>query len=78
MHEMVPEGHSNGISPDGVGPILAALNIKYKAPVTYPDEVIIGASVKEMGQDYIIQRQSLPSHFIAVALFLSHEAIIVE
>jgi acyl-CoA thioester hydrolase len=35
----------------GIGPILAATDCHYKAPLTYPDTVQVGARIEAMGQD---------------------------
>lgn len=48
---------NNGITKDGVGLIIAGINIKFKAPVTFPDEVIVGAYIKEIGTDYFAMHQ---------------------
>lgn len=37
--------------PQGVGPILAETSCRYRAPVTYPDTLHIGARVTELGDD---------------------------
>jgi len=34
----------------GIGPILASLTCKFKAQVTYPDDVLIGAKVTNIGK----------------------------
>ncbi len=36
--------------PQGVGPILAHTSCRFRAPVTYPDEVQVGAKVVGVGQ----------------------------
>lgn len=37
-------------APTGVGPILAHTACRFRAPLTYPDEVQVGAKVTEVGQ----------------------------
>ncbi len=34
---------------DNVGPILAAISCKYRRPVTYPDQVLVGTRVTTLG-----------------------------
>ena len=36
---------------DGVGPILGSASCKYKFPLTYPDQVLVGIKVGEIGED---------------------------
>ena len=43
---------SGSVNADGVGPIIASTSVKYKLPVTFPDELIVGCRVREMGDDY--------------------------
>ena len=35
----------------GVGPILARTSCTYRLPLTYPDEVLLGARVEDVGED---------------------------
>ena len=47
-----------------VGPILANTSCRFKAPVAYPDEVTLGASVTEIGEDrftmdYVVYSEAL-------------------
>ena len=37
--------------PSGVGPILASASVRYKAPVTYPDDLHVGIRVSDVGAD---------------------------
>lgn len=39
-----------GSEPDGVGPILGHVSCKFRAPLTYPDEIHVGARVVAVGQ----------------------------
>ncbi len=41
------------LSTQGVGPILATIHCRYKAPVVYPDSVVIGTRVSELGEDHL-------------------------
>lgn len=36
---------------EGAGPILASTSCRFKAPLTYPDEIAVGARVTETGSD---------------------------
>ena len=35
----------------GIGPILAKTRCRYRVPLTYPDMVLVGATVSEIGED---------------------------
>ncbi len=37
--------------PEGIGPILASTSCRFKAPLTFPDTVGVGARVIELGED---------------------------
>jgi acyl-CoA thioester hydrolase len=46
--------------PEGIGPILAEINCRYKFPVTYPDTVVVASRVKPGSVDeFSIQLQQL-------------------
>ena len=45
----------------GWGPILAAVNCNYRRQVAYPDTIIIGASVREVGRTSIAIEHRLVS-----------------
>lgn len=36
---------------EGVGPILASINCKFKFPLTFPDTVAVGTKITELGED---------------------------
>ncbi|MEQ8453496.1 MAG: thioesterase family protein [Sandaracinaceae bacterium] len=38
-------------TPSGAGPILASTQCRFRAPVTYPDTVTVGARIPEVGDD---------------------------
>jgi len=42
---------TSGGTPDGPGPILASTQCRFRAPLTYPDTVIVGARVPEVDED---------------------------
>jgi acyl-CoA thioester hydrolase len=54
-------GEEGFLANSGVGPILASINCRFKAPVTYPDSVIIGTRVSELGADRLTFRHRIVS-----------------
>lgn len=46
----------------GVGPILASTQCRYKIPLTYPDNVTVGAKVETMEKDRFIMKYAVISH----------------
>ncbi len=46
----------------GVGPILAATDCQFKAPLSYPDTISIGASIEEIGEKKFNMRYAVRSH----------------
>ena len=42
-----------------IGPILASSEIKYRAPIEYPDTVFVGAKVKRLGTDDLVQQYEI-------------------
>lgn len=45
----------------GVGPILASTSCRFKLPLTYPDAVLIGAAVPEVGDDRFTMKYAVAS-----------------
>ena len=45
----------------GIGPILASTDCKFKLPLTYPDKILVGACVPEMGEDRFVMRYRVVS-----------------
>lgn len=45
----------------GIGPILASTSCRFKFPLTYPDEILIGASVPELGEDQFMMNYVVAS-----------------
>ena len=41
-------------APTGIAPIFHSVTCRYRAPLTYPDEVEIGVRVKELGTDRFV------------------------
>jgi acyl-CoA thioester hydrolase len=46
---LVRIGQFPKLPPEGVGPILANLSCDYRRPLTYPDEVQVGARISKIG-----------------------------
>ncbi len=53
--------HGSLMSNEGVGPILAHSSCDFKAPVTFPDEVLVRAKVVKLGQKSITQHYEVVS-----------------
>lgn len=52
----------------GVGPILATTQARFRKPLTYPDVILIGARVKEIGRDrFTLEHRIVSRHLGAVA-----------
>ena len=47
-------GMMNLMADTGVGPILASAATKFKFPLTYPDTVLVGTRVGEIGEDRFV------------------------
>ncbi len=45
----------------GVGPILAATQARFRKPLTYPDVILIGARVSEVGRDRLTMEHRIIS-----------------
>ncbi len=46
----------------GIGPILASTQCRYKIPLTYPDQVTVGARVETIEKDRFIMKYAVISH----------------
>ncbi|MGA2403282.1 MAG: thioesterase family protein [Syntrophobacteraceae bacterium] len=46
----------------GIGPILASTQCRFRAPLSYPDVVSVGASVSDIGPDRFTMKYSVASH----------------
>ena len=46
----------------GIGPILASTQCKFRAPLSHPDVVSIGASVSDIGRDRLTMKYIVASH----------------
>lgn len=48
-------------APRGVAPIVHSVSCRYRAPLTYPDEVEIGVRVKSLGEDRFVVEHAVYS-----------------
>jgi acyl-CoA thioester hydrolase len=46
---------------DGVGPILAQTQCRFKAPLFFPDDIIIGVTISKLTEDSFLHRYTLAS-----------------
>ncbi len=60
----------------GVGPILASTHARFRKPLTYPDEILIGARISEVGQDRLTMEHRIISRRLG-AVTSEGEGIIV-
>lgn len=58
-------GFSQLMERQGLGPILAAISCQFRAPVTYPDVVQIGARVTRLGRSSVAMEHRLYSERLA-------------
>ncbi len=47
---------------NGIGPILASTQCRFKIPLTYPDQISVGARVDEIGKDRFTMKYAVISH----------------
>ncbi len=45
----------------GIGPILAKTKCRYRVPLTYPDVVLVGATISEIGEDRFTMKHIIVS-----------------
>jgi len=62
-------------SATGLGPILAQTTCKYHKPLTYPDQIVVGAKVKSMSKSSFVMEYLIVSEKVGVAA--SGEGVIV-
>lgn len=55
---------------EGEGPILAATQCRFRIPLTYPDQVTVGACVRELSKDRFTMHYRVYSH--------EHDAVAAE
>lgn len=54
-------------SETGIGAILAQTNCKYLKPLTYPDQITVGAKVKSMGKSSFVMEYIIVSEKMGVS-----------
>jgi acyl-CoA thioester hydrolase len=54
-------GMMEAMAAHGVGPILASASCKFKFPLTYPDRVLVGVRVGEIGEDRFVMHYRIVS-----------------
>ena len=54
-------GWATDLSSGGVGPILAQTSCTYRAPLVFPDEVVLAARVEDVGEDRFTMRYRVVS-----------------
>jgi acyl-CoA thioester hydrolase len=60
----------------GVGPILASTHARFRKPLTYPDEILIGARISEVAQDRLRMEHCIVSRRLG-AVTTEGEGVIV-
>jgi acyl-CoA thioester hydrolase len=61
IHCFARLGWAADLSAGGIGPILAQTSCTYRAPLTFPDEVLLGARVEDVGEDRFTMRYRVVS-----------------
>ena len=51
----------------GIGPVLAQSTCKYHRPLTYPDQLVIGAKIKSMSKSSFVMEYIIVSEKLGVA-----------
>lgn len=57
----------NELKSTGLGTILAQTNCKYLKPLTYPDQIIVGAKIKSMGKSSFVMEYRVVSEKIGLS-----------
>jgi len=55
-------GASGYMKQHNIGPVLASTQCEYKAPLIYPDTVLIGAKTQDIGEDRFTHQYIIVSH----------------
>ena len=63
--------------PSGVGPILASTSCRFKAPLTFPDTIAVGARVIELGEDRFTVEHAVASESLGRIAAIG-EALVVS
>jgi len=50
------------VAADGIGPILAKIDCRFRLPLTYPDTISIGVRVTEIAEDRFKMQHRIVSH----------------
>lgn len=64
-------------APSSVGPILASTSCRFRAPITYPDSVEVGARVRELSRDRFTMEYAVYSERLA-RIAATGEGVIVS
>ncbi len=65
-----------GIRRDGVGPILASTDCRFRAPVTHPDQLRVGARVTELRDDRFTMEYVLVSQTLGCVAATGHGVVV--
>lgn len=55
-------GINESMKADNIGPILAETQCRFKAPMTYPDTITVGATISEISEDRFTMEYYVVSH----------------
>jgi acyl-CoA thioester hydrolase len=69
--ELYPEG-----APQGIGPIVASVTCHYRAPVNYPDTVVVGSRVVKIGTSSFRMEHGIMSRASAKIVAEAEAAIV--
>jgi acyl-CoA thioester hydrolase len=60
----------------GIGPILAATDARFRRPLTYPDNIAIGARAQSVGEDRFTLRHVIVSERLGVVAAEGHGIVV--
>ncbi len=52
-------GYRESMDKTGIGPILASTSCRFRRPLTYPDDLVVGAGVSEVGDDHFTMQYAV-------------------
>ncbi len=55
-------GYVEHMEAEGLGPILASAECRYKLPLTFPDTISVGARIIDLAEDRFTQEYAVVSH----------------
>lgn len=55
-------GLTEMLESEGIGPILASTQCRFRLPLTYPDTVAVGARIEDVSEDRFTMRYRVVSH----------------